>query len=264
VLEGDEMRDIVLEIDGLKILGQLHLPANSVPPHPAVILCHGIPTGNPADPDDGGYPELARQIASQGMAAFTFNFRGCGTSQGNFDIAGWSRDLEGVIDYIWNLEEIDDSRLALWGFSAGAAVSVYVAGEDKRVAAVSACACPSEFSSIYAAEKPRELIDYFRRIGIIREGDFPASLEDWLNGFRRVNALHSVSEIAPRPLLLVHGRQDGVVPLAHSQRLYEMAAQPKKLVIIEAAEHRLRLNRPAVDQVLRWLKKQLSAGPAGA
>jgi fermentation-respiration switch protein FrsA (DUF1100 family) len=252
------MLDIALKIDGLQIAGQLHLPENSQPPYPAVILCHGVPTGGPPDPTDGGYPLLASQISSHGLAAFNFSFRGSGLSQGNFDISGWTRDLEGVIDHIWNLEEIDDSRLALLGFSAGAAVSIYVAGEDKRIAAVAACACPSDFSAIYAADQPQAVVEHFRKIGIIREASFPDSLEEWLNGFRRVNALHSVEEIAPRPLLLVHGKQDKVVPLMHSQKLYARAAQPKQLVVIESAEHRLRRHPEAVEIMVGWLKKQLS------
>jgi uncharacterized protein len=251
------MIDLTLKIDGLKVVGQLHLPENSNPPFPAVILCHGIPTNGPPDPTDGGYPLLAKQICARGLAAFTFSFRGSGLSQGNFDIAGWTCDLQGVIDHVWNREEIDDTRVALLGFSAGAAVSIYVAAQDKRVAAVAACACPSDFSSIYSAADPQAVVDHFRKIRIMRQAGFPPSLEEWLNGFRRVNALHSVADIAPRPLLLVHGQDDKVVPLEHSQKLYAQACQPKQLIVIEAAEHRLRRHPLAVEMVLSWLKKTL-------
>lgn len=258
------MREISLEVDALKIVGQLHLPPQGSPPFPAVVLCHGLPTGAPADPSDGGYPALAEQLAAQGLAAFAFSFRGCYGSEGNFDIAGWSRDLEGAIDYLWGLEAVDDSRIAVLGFSAGAAVSLYVAAEDKRVAAVAACACPVDFSSIYRAEKPQMTVDYFRKIGLIREAGFPPSLEEWLNGFRRVNALHSVAEIAPRPLLLVHGSEDNVVPLEHSRQLYSRARQPKNLVVMQGDQHRLRRSGPAMRVVFAWLKERLLGQPPEA
>jgi fermentation-respiration switch protein FrsA (DUF1100 family) len=258
------MPEITLKVNGLKIRGELHLPAEGSPPFPGVILCHGLPTGAPPDPTDGGYPLLARQLAEQGMAALAFSFRGCYSSEGNFDIAGWSRDLEGAIDYLWSLEELDDSRLALLGFSAGAAVSVYVGAADKRVSAVAACACPSDFSSIYQAEKPQQTLDYFRKIGILREPGFPPYPEEWLNGFRRINALHSVGEIAPRPLLLLHGSADNVVPPEHSRRLYARAGQPKNLVIMEGDGHRLRRSQPALRVVFAWLRQRLLGEPPEA
>ena len=258
------VEEFVLEIDGLSLVGQMHLPSGSAPPFPAVILCHGIPTGQPPDPGDGGYPALAVRIASRGLAAFTFNFRGAGLSGGNFDIAGWSRDLAAVIEHAWNLDSIDDSRVALVGFSAGAAVAIYVAAEDKRVAAVAACAPPADFSSIYAPAKAAGSLAYFRQIGIVREPAFPLSLEDWLNGFRRVNALHSVAAIAPRPLLLVHGSQDKVVPPQNSQRLFSAAGEPKELVILDGAEHRLRLHEGAVKTLLEWLTRVLGPAPSDA
>ncbi len=258
------VEDFVLKIEDLRLVGQMYFPSGGTPPFPAVILCHGIPTGQPPDPGDGGYPALAARLASHGLAAFTFNFRGAGLSGGNFDIAGWSRDLAAVVEHAWNLDAIDDSRVAAIGFSAGAAVAIYVAAEDKRIAAVAACAAPADFSSIYAPAHAPGSLAYFRQIGIIRETDFPASLEDWLNGFRRVNALHSVAGIAPRPLLLVHGSQDKVVTPENSQRLYSAAGEPKELVILEGAEHRLRLHEGAVKALLEWLTRVLAAAPSDA
>jgi uncharacterized protein len=247
------VEEFTLEVDGISLAAQMHLPAEGEPPFPAVILCHGIPTGQPPDPTDGGYPALAEQMAGRGLAAFTFSFRGAGLSGGNFEMAGWSHDLAAMIGNVWNLEAVDDSRVALAGFSAGAAVAIYVAAEDKRVAAVAACASPMDFAAIYSPANAAGSLAYFRRIGLIREAGFPPSLEEWLNGFRRINALHSVPQIAPRPLLLVHGSADKVVPPENSRRLYAAAGDPRKLVILDGAEHRLRLHSGAVETLLDWL-----------
>jgi dipeptidyl aminopeptidase/acylaminoacyl peptidase len=80
-------REVDLTVDGLKISGGLYFPKNGKAPYPAVVLCHGIPSGM-VDPADGGYPLLAKTMADKGFAAFTFSFRG-GVA-GNFDIAGWT------------------------------------------------------------------------------------------------------------------------------------------------------------------------------
>ncbi len=242
-------RDFTLEVDGLDILGQLYLPAGNTP-YPTVCVCHGIPAGIP-DPSDRGYPLLAEQICRHGFAVLIFNFRGSGASGGNLDMLGWSRDLKAVIDYLCALPEVDRSRLCLLGFSGGAAVSIYVAAQEGRVSSVVACACPAEFTK---ADEVQSLIDHYRSIGAIRDKDFPPSAEEWLNGFKLVKPIDYVAKISPRPLLLVHGSEDEMVDVSEAHRLYTQAGEPKELIIVEGAGHRLRRSSEAMAVVLDWLK----------
>jgi fermentation-respiration switch protein FrsA (DUF1100 family) len=190
-----------------------------------------------------------------------FNFRGTGGSGGNFDILGWTHDLGAAIDYLWSLPGVGGSGLSLLGFSGGAAVAVYVTAQDKRVSALAACACPAEFDSL-VTESGQSLfiIDHFRGIGIIRDKGFPPSTKDWLDGFRQVRPVDYVAQISPRPLLLVHGSQDEVVAVSHAHKLYAQAGEPKQLVIIEGAGHRLRRDERAIAVVTRWLKSQAEVG----
>ncbi len=244
---------IALEVDGIAIVGQLYLPGDKTQ-YPVVCLCHGVPSGNPPDPGDGGYPLLAEKICRDGFAVLIFNFRGTGDSGGNFDILGWTRDLQAAIDYLWSLADIDKSRLSLVGFSAGAAVSVYVASRDKRVSGVAACASPADFSFFTEADEPKSVIDRFRKIGAIQDADFPPSAEEWFEHFRVVTPVNHVAGITPRPLLLVHGSEDETVPVSHAHHLYEKAGEPKKLVIIDGAGHRLRQDDRATGAVMDWLE----------
>ncbi len=249
------IKKVNLNVDGIAIAGELHIP-DSPGPHPAVGICHGIPSGKPKDPDDGGYPELAEKICREGFAAFIFNFRGAGESGGNFDLAGWSRDLTSAIDYLWASPELDRAHLSLLGYSGGAAVAICVAASDKRVSDVAACACPAEFTFLSDVDEPQKVVEHFRSIGVIRDNDFPESTEDWLNGFDQVRPIDCVDKIAPRRLLLVHGNKDDTVDISHAHRLYERAGEPKQLVIIDGAGHRLRPDGRATRQVIGWLKKR--------
>jgi len=43
------------------------------------------------------------------------------------------------------------------------------------------------------------------------------------------------------PVLLLHGTQDDVIPLHHSETLYENTTAPKKLLKIEGADHTVTL-----------------------
>ncbi|OGO23101.1 MAG: hypothetical protein A2144_07135 [Chloroflexi bacterium RBG_16_50_9] len=246
---------VVLEVDGNAIVGQLYLPGQRKK-YPAVCICHGIPSGNPPEPGDGGYPVLAEKICREGFAVLIFSFRGTGDSGGNFDILGWTRDLQAAVGYLWSLPSVDRAHLFLVGFSAGAAASVYVASRGERVSGVAACACPAEFSLFTGADDPQSVVDRFRRIGIIQDAGFPPSIDGWLGGFRQVTPVNHVAGIAPRPLLIVHGSRDELVPASHARRLYEAAGEPKRLVFIDGAGHRLRQNTGAMDAVIDWLKSR--------
>ncbi len=246
---------VVLEVDGIAIVGQVFLP-DKKSLYPAVCLCHGIPSGEPTEPGDGGYPLLAEKICRDGFAVLIFNFRGTGGSGGNLDILGWTHDLQAAIDYLWGLADIDKSLLSLVGFSAGAAVSVYVASRDERVSGVAACACPADFSLILDGNGWQSYLARFHNIGAIRDTGFPASVEEWLDGFRQVTPVNHIADVTPRPLLLVHGSQDETVPVSHARRLYDTANDPKQLVIIDGAGHRLRRDERAVGAVLDWLKSR--------
>ncbi len=247
-------RVVTLPVDGLDIVGQLYLPDDQAP-YPTVCVCHGIPAKN-RDPGDGGYPLLAERICREGFAVLIFNFRGTGASGGNLDILGWTRDLKAAIDYLWALPEVDRSYLSLLGFSAGAAVSVYVASQDKRISSIVTCACPAELTLVTQVDEPQSVIDHFRSIGAIRDDDFPPSTQDWLNGFRLVSPIKYIAGIAPRPLLLVHGRQDETVEVSDAHKLYTQAGEPKQIIIVDGAGHRLRQNEPAMAIVIDWLKAQ--------
>ena len=245
-------KDVVLRVEDATISGRLYLPGGKTS-YPTVCVCHGIPARIP-DLSDRGYPLLAEGICYEGFSVLIFNFRGTGVSGGNFDILGWTRDLKAVIDYLWALPEVDRSYLSLFGFSGGAAISIYVASQDKRVSSVVTCACPAEFTFSTEADAPQSAIEHFRSIGAIRDKDFPRSTEEWLSGFRLISPIKYVAEIASRPLLLVHGSEDEVVEVSHAHKLYDGAGEPKQIIIVAGAGHRLRQDDKAMAFVIDWLK----------
>ena len=69
-----------------------------------------------------------------------------------------------------------------------------------------------------------------------------------------------VADIAPRPLLLVHGTDDAIIPTRASQFIYDLAQQPKELRFYEGAGHGLTECREELDELLfDWLKKKLAS-----
>jgi uncharacterized protein len=246
-------RNFTLKVDNLNLPGEVYFPGTTRKPCPALCLCHGIPSGQPSSSDDTGYPGLAERFCAAGFVTLIFSFRGAGEAQGNLDMLGWTRDLKAAIDYLSSLDEVDKSRLCLLGSSAGAAVSVYVAANEPRISSLVTLACPAEFGFLTDKQRAEATIDHFRSIGVIRDADFPPSLDDWLAGFGTVSPLKWIDKISPCPLLLIHGDKDDLVPVEHARKLFEKAGEPKELIIIPGAGHRLRLEHKAVNTALDWL-----------
>lgn len=249
-------QEIALEVEGLRLAGALFLPPGEGP-HPSLTLCHGIPRGGPPAPGEPGYPDLARHLCAQGLAVLIFNFRGAGESQGNFDILGWARDLGAAVDYLWARKDLDRGRLYLLGSSAGGAVATYVAARDRRISGLVTLAAPAHHGRF---RDPEAFLHQARRIGIIRDPGFPASVEEWLQGFQEVSPERWAGLISPRPLLILHGDRDEVVPVDNAHRIYRAAGEPKELAIIPGAGHRLRLDPRAVERALAWLQEKAGLG----
>jgi uncharacterized protein len=212
-------------------------------------LCHGIPSPNPGPPNQG-YPQLAERFAIEGFITCVFNFRGTGQSGGNLDLLGWTHDLEAVVAHMTKIPYVDQSRIFLMGFSAGAATSIYVAARNARISAVVSCASPAEFPSL----RLDELLQQCRNLGTIKEELYSFSPKEWRDHFFEINPIRWIDRISPRPLLIIHGTSDELIDQNHAERLYEKAKEPKRLVVIPEAGHRLRTNEMAMDTALSWLK----------
>src|SRR5438132_6680033 len=95
----------------LQLARYLAVPSGRVPAAglPGLVLCHGFPTG-PIDArrSAGTFPELMDRVANEmGWAAMTFNFRGCGDSQGDFSLLGWMQDLRAAVDHLSEEVKLD-------------------------------------------------------------------------------------------------------------------------------------------------------------
>ena len=71
-----------------------------------------------------------------------------------------------------------------------------------------------------------------------------------------------VPQASPRPLLLVHGRDDQRLPPWCSRDIFARAGQPKELVLLPGARHSLRQRRGELRDLLRrWLAEKLLPRP---
>ena len=226
--------------DGATIEAYLTAPLGGAP-GPLVVLPHGGPEVR----DTRTWDRQVQALASQGWWVLQPNFRGSGGYGLEFARQGWTRwgdrmqeDVEDAVAHAVSLRGLDAGKVAIMGTSYGgyAALMGAVRRPDLYRAAISICGV-SDLPEIMAWEE--------------REDDVPGKpiYEFWTKriGDPRVMgaALEAASparragEIAC-PVLLVHGVDDGIVPVAQSRRMRDAlrrAGKTVELIEIEDAGH---------------------------
>ena len=127
--------------DNLTIKGRLFGSGET-----AVIFAHMYPN------DQRAWWDFAREVATEGYAALTFDFRGYGETGGSQDIARIDRDLVAAVRYL--LEE-GYQRVVLVGASMGGTDALKVAARDEfdgLVAGVVAVSAPESFRGLVARD----------------------------------------------------------------------------------------------------------------
>lgn len=245
--------------DGITIRGRIFVPARPrSAKYPALIICHGVPGSVAARPDDDpGYDALAEEFASLGVAAVFFNFRGCGDSGGDFDMLGWARDLEKVLEETLNTPRIDSNRVMVLGFSGGGAAAIYVASANPSIHSLAVVGTPAHFR-LFEAD-PEDIVQDFRNRGIIRDQGFPPEVNRWVGGFEEIEPQRWIALFRGKRLLVLHGDADELIPVEHAQELFVRAPAGKaELFVVPGGEHRLRLDPRCVAKLKEWFVASVS------
>ncbi|CAN5743862.1 alpha/beta hydrolase [soil metagenome] len=219
---------------------------------PAVIVCHGFPIG-PLDArrSGGTFPQLVDRIAHDlGYVGMTFNFRGTGTSTGDFSLQGWVDDLRTAIDVV--VAETGPTQVVLVGTSTGGSIAICVAADDPRVRAVALLSGRADFDDW--ADHPRRFLEHARTIGAVTAPGFPPSFEDWARAFRRFRPLEAARRFAPRPMLVMHCDDDESIPTSDARQL-ATAHGSAELSLLVGAGHRLRHDPRAIAVLFGWLDR---------
>ena len=136
-----EDRTVTFPSGDLNLEGILHLPSEI--PAPGVVVCHPHPMYG-GDMHNDVVSAICDVAIERGIAALRFNFRGVGASQGKYDNGiGELNDVRAVLAYLQAMSEIDSERMALAGYSFGAAVAVRAAGEGADLRAFIGVSTPT-------------------------------------------------------------------------------------------------------------------------
>lgn len=287
-----EQRRADIISDGVRLTAHLYHPKSAQQPLPAIVMSHGW--GGTAS----GLQSQATAFAEAGYFVITFDYRGWGESDSRVILAAPApdqktdnrfnadvREVREVIDPIeqatdilnvihWAMGEpmVDKNRLGLWGTSFSGGLIVYVAARDPRVRAlvsqvgyfgqVVSSIPPSTLNATYqgATRRARGEIGYpapgAREVGNLRGAPIGEK-------FLLYAPVEDVRQAKKCAMLFIAAEKEELFDnRQHPQLAFELAAEPKKYVVIPGIAHygiygeaREQATRLAIDWFDRHLKQ---------
>ncbi len=202
--------------DGLSLQAWYH-PAK--PHKPTLLFLHG----NAGHIGDRAH--LVEPYVNEGFGIFLFEYRGYGDNPGRPSETHNIADAQIALN---NLRK-QNACIVVYGESLGTGVAVALAAQNKVAALI--------------------LQSPFARLGNVAQKHYPFLPVDFLlrepyNSIDQIASIHT-------PLLIMHGAQDQLVPVAEAEKLYQPALPPKLLVIAADKTHN--------DMDSLWMAKTATA-----
>jgi hypothetical protein len=233
VLPGSEDVTFVTE-DGLELDGWF---LRSAPDESSVTIV--VFNGNGGNRGDRG--SLARGLASNGYGVLLFDYRGYGTNEGTPSEEGLEADGRAAVAYLRTRSDVDCERIVYFGESLGAAVAIATARQNPPATLI----LRSPFTSLQ--DVASEHFPFLPTSLLLR--DRYANEEQ----IRSVNV----------SVLVIAGSEDRTVPLEQSNRVFQAAQEPKRMVVIDGADHNdgeLSSGDQMLDVVAKFIDHMVPSG----
>lgn len=218
-------------------LGGWFIPPTSEVDGATLIFVHGFGANREA------LLEQAAVLHQQGYGALLIDLRNSGNSEG--DVTSWGyeevEDVKAAFAYLQTRPEVNPARIGLVGKSAGGAAVVRAAVQLPETWVV---ILESSYTSL--EDNMPAITQNIAHVS--------ATYSPLVYGWMKQMTGLPLDEIRPiddlpyltAPILFIHGDQDGVVNLSHSQRMFQAANEPKQLFIVPGGNH---MNIFTIDSV---------------
>ncbi|MBL1218336.1 MAG: alpha/beta fold hydrolase [Planctomycetes bacterium] len=213
--DSDSIEEVWFESpEGLRLHGwffhvpdgpDISLESDAAPP--TILVAHGN-AGNVSH--HAGFVEF---LARDGFQVLLFDYRSYGNSdRGRLRRQYLYRDTQAALDYLMQRPDVDPTRLGVYGQSLGGVFASRLAAAHPEIRAVVIVSAFSSWQEIAASA-----------VGGAEPGGFSRWLARMLMpaGLDPIDSLTGLTD--GRPVLLVHGTDDEVVPYAHGLRLRDAA-----------------------------------------
>lgn len=183
-----------------------------------VLFCHGVLDNN-ASP-------MARWFRQGGFRVFMLDYRGFGASDKSNppSLQGIIEDTRAALAYLRSRPDVDPDRIVIAGHSMGGAMALAAGASAER-----------EGRPVRAVVAMGSISNW--RVAV---GNNVGPLGFVLGGADAPNATRHARELVKTPLLLVHARDDSIVPAWHSEQLAKSnwaGGGRAQLLLLPAGEH---------------------------
>ena len=239
--------DLWIKNGNRNIFGVLSRPAQvEGRKYPVAIISHGFNGTHWFGKDYFG------MMQERGYMCYTFDFP-CGSVHSrsgnntmNMSVRDEVSDVQAIIDYFLLQPDVDASRIVLVGESQGGLVSALAAANRAKqvsqlVLIYPALCIPDNWNDRYP--NVEEIPDTTRLWNVPMGRSFFLELRD-LDVYKEIKAYK-------RPVLIIHGDKDQVVPLSYSQRALK-TYKKARLEVIPNARHGFNPTERA--QAIGWIK----------
>ena len=216
---------------GYTLSGVLHIPG-ILEGKPAVILCHGMESNKESEK----LTLLGRRFSESGIAALRFDFFCAGESSGQFEEITYTGEVEDTRAAFEYLQGYHPGKVGILGSSMGGSVSILFASQEKEIAALVTLAAPAHPEKIIKILLSRDQIDFWRQSGFVTYHGQKIN-SHFLDDLLKINVPEAAENLVC-PALIIHGDLDDTVPLDDAYELHTLISSPKKLSIIQGADHR--------------------------
>ncbi|MFZ2030134.1 MAG: S9 family peptidase [Vitreimonas sp.] len=225
--------------DNADLWGYLTAP-RTAGPHPLIVLPHGGPEAR----DSFAYDFFAQYFVLRGYAVFQPNFRGSEGSGRSFAEAGhhqWGRrmqdDVTDGVQHLIDTGVVDRNRMCIVGASYGG-----------YVALAGAAFTPTLYKCAVSIAGVSDLLEMLNQERI-DSGHGSVGYAYWVNLIGDPNVAHDeLATVSPArhasavqiPILLIHGNEDGTVPIRQSELMrdaLQAAGKHVEYIRIEQEAH---------------------------
>lgn len=176
-------------------------------PNPAakftILYSHG-------NAEDLGHVQAdLRRLRDLGFSVLGYDYHGYGTSQGQPSEQNAYQDINAAYAYLTETLHVPPGQIVLYGRSIGGGPSIDLASRKP----VGGLITESAFISAYRVFAIGYLIPW-----------------DQFRNLDKIPGVHC-------PVLIIHGRRDGLVPFSHAEKLFAAANEPKRHFWVDNAGH---------------------------
>lgn len=202
--------------DGLRLAAWYTPPQNGA----LILLAHGY--------GDRRSEDFYALFAKHGYGVLAWDFRGHGASGGDLVTLGYNEVLDAEAALEFALAQTGAEHIGGWGGSMGAVTMIRAAARHHEIEALVADSPFATLEDELDLRVPYPLLNPLIRAFAERETGLRLDL---------LRPVDDIGLISPRPVFLIQGMGDTMVPLDSAQRLYDAAGEPRQLWTEPDAPH---------------------------